>query len=72
MATINSKEQEFSQKISEHRELLNAHVVEMVNWHFSPETGCPFWLDWVRNVDWDPKVEIKGFKDLEKFGNFQD
>ena len=44
MATINSKEQEFSQKISEHRELLNAHVVEMVNWHFSPETGCPFGL----------------------------
>ena len=21
---------------------LDAHVREMVEWHFSPETGCPF------------------------------
>src|SRR5918994_667558 len=27
------------------REQLDAHVREIVQWHFSPETGCPFWLD---------------------------
>jgi len=72
MVTINSEEQIFNQKILEHQECLNTHVMEMVKWHFSPETGCPFWLDWARNVDWDPKIEIKGFKDLKKFGHFQD
>ena len=27
---------------------LDAHVREIIAWHFSPETGCPFWLDWAR------------------------
>jgi len=27
---------------------LDAHVRETIAWHFSPETGCPFWLDWAR------------------------
>ena len=72
MVTIHSKEQTFNQKILDHQERLNTHVVEMAKWHFSPETGCPFWLDWASNVDWDPKMEIKGFKDLKKFGHFQD
>ena len=22
---------------------LNAHLKEIIQWHFSPETGCPFW-----------------------------
>ena len=26
--------------------VLDAHVREIVRWHFSPETGCAFWLDW--------------------------
>ena len=27
---------------------LDAHVAEIIKWHFSPETGCPFWLDWAK------------------------
>ena len=27
---------------------LDAHVREIIAWHFSPETGCPFWLNWAR------------------------
>ena len=27
------------------REKLDAHVREIVAWHFDPETGCPFWLE---------------------------
>ena len=27
---------------------LDAHVREIVNWHFSPETGTPFWLEWAK------------------------
>ena len=41
-------------------------------WHFSPETGCPFWLDYARKLDWDPRKEIRGYDDLDRFGFFQD
>jgi phenylacetate-coenzyme A ligase PaaK-like adenylate-forming protein len=53
-------------------EQLDAHVREIVQWHFSPETGAPFWLDWAKKAGWDPRKEIKGFSDLKKFGHFED
>jgi len=50
---------------------LDAHLLEIIDWHFSPATGCPFWLDWARH-NFDPREEIKTFADLLKFPNFQD
>ena len=32
------------------QEQLDAHVRAIVQWHFSPETGCPFWLDWAKKA----------------------
>ena len=40
------------------RERLDAHVREIVRWHFSPETGCPFWLNWAKEAGWNPATEI--------------
>jgi len=54
------------------RETLDAHVREIVAWHFDPETGCPFWLDWAAAADWDPRAEVHGFDDLSRFGLFED
>ena len=51
---------------------LNAHVREIVQWHFSPETGTPFWLDFAKRLDWDPRKEVQTYKDLDRFGFFQD
>ncbi|HKQ79115.1 MAG TPA: hypothetical protein VJ810_35800 [Blastocatellia bacterium] len=51
---------------------LDAHVREIVEWHFNPETGCPFWLDFASKLDWDPREEIASFEDLRKFPPFQD
>jgi phenylacetate-coenzyme A ligase PaaK-like adenylate-forming protein len=51
---------------------LDAHVREIIQWHFSPETGSSFWLDWARKADWNPATEIKCFADLLKFPHFQD
>lgn len=51
---------------------LDAHVREIVNWHFSPETGTPFWLDWAEKAGFDPRDEVKGFADLTRFGLFDD
>lgn len=41
-------------------------------WHFNPETGCPFWLEFAKNLDWNPIDEIQTYNDLDKFGEFQD
>jgi phenylacetate-coenzyme A ligase PaaK-like adenylate-forming protein len=54
------------------QEKLDAHVREIIQWHFSPETGCPFWLDWARKAGWNPLAEIQGFADLQRFPHFQD
>ena len=51
---------------------LDAHVREIVQWHFNPETGCPFWLDFASKLGWDPRREINSFEDLRKFPPFED
>ena len=59
-------------RLASSRETLDAWVREMVAWHFSPETGCPFWLDYAKGLGWDPRREIRGYSDLARFGFFQD
>src|ERR687895_20789 len=54
------------------RTTLDAHVREIIQWHFSPETGCPFWLQWAEKAGWDPRQEVQVYGDLDKFGSFQD
>ena len=61
------------EKVKHAAEELDAHDVERIKWHFSPETGSPFWLDWARKQDWSPLEEIRNFKDIcKKFPHFQD
>ena len=54
------------------RERLDAHVREIVRWHFDPRTGCPFWLERARGFDFDPLTEVTRFEDLRRFGLFED
>ena len=54
------------------QEKLEAHMREIIEWHFSPETGCPFWLEWAKKAGWDPRKEIRSFADMSKFPHFQD
>jgi hypothetical protein len=54
------------------REALDVWVREVVEWHFNPATGSPFWLDYAAKLGWDPRREIHGYDDLRKFGEFQD
>jgi phenylacetate-coenzyme A ligase PaaK-like adenylate-forming protein len=57
---------------------LDAHVREIVAWHFDPQTGSPFWVDAAQGknpllkLDFDPRKEVKSFEDLKKFGLFED
>jgi hypothetical protein len=59
-------------KVRQAREKLDAHVRETMQWHFSPETGSPFWLDWARKAGWDPRKEVKSYADIARFDHFQD
>ena len=54
------------------RETLDAHVRETVQWHFNPETGCPFWLDYASRLGWDPRDRIQTYADLRQLGPFED
>jgi hypothetical protein len=51
---------------------LDAWVREIVRWHFDPETGTPFWLEFAKTLSWNPQSEIQTFRDLARFGFFQD
>ncbi len=56
----------------EAKQQLDARVREIIGWHFSEETGCPFWLGWMKEAGWDPKEEIKVYEDIVKFPHFED
>lgn len=54
------------------REQLDAHVRDIVRFHFDPDTGCPFWLERAKGLNFDPRKDVQGFADLHKFGLFED
>ena len=61
-----------SQQVDAARVALDAWVREVVDWHFDPASGSPFWLDFAAKLGWDPRKEIQGYADLQRFGEFQD
>jgi phenylacetate-coenzyme A ligase PaaK-like adenylate-forming protein len=65
-------ERALQEKLKASREALDAWTREIVRWHFDPATGCPFWLNFAKNLDWDPLREVRSYDDLSRFGNFQD
>jgi len=54
------------------REALDAQVREVVHWHFSPDTGTPFWLERAKSYKFNPLKDVQGFDDLKLFGTFED
>ncbi len=51
---------------------LDNQVREIINWHFSPETGCQFWLEWAQK-NFDPRGVVNSYEDIiAKFPHFQD
>jgi phenylacetate-coenzyme A ligase PaaK-like adenylate-forming protein len=54
------------------KEQLDAHVRDIIAWHFNPETGTPFWLEKASELGLDPRKQVKRFEDLQLFGEFDD
>jgi phenylacetate-coenzyme A ligase PaaK-like adenylate-forming protein len=40
-----------------------------MDWHFSPETGSPFWLERAKSLEFDPRTSVRTFADLTLFPN---
>ncbi|WP_344966233.1 phenylacetate--CoA ligase family protein [Salinactinospora qingdaonensis] len=45
---------------------------EVLRWHFSPETGSPFWVKRAAELDFDPIDDIKQLSDLRRFADLSD
>lgn len=49
---------------------LDEWALRMVHWHFSEETGSPFWLARRGSLGFDPLTDIVDFASLSRFGLF--
>ncbi len=58
--------------VEEARAALDERVRENMKWHFSPETGCPYWLERAQELDFDPIADVTSFAEIQKFPNFDD
>lgn len=38
-----------------------------MDWHFSPATGAPYWIDKARELPFDPRKDIRNLDDLARF-----
>ena len=43
-----------------------------MGWHFGADTGSPFWLRAARDLDFDPRSDVRSFADLRLFPNLVD
>ncbi|MCH8252654.1 MAG: hypothetical protein IID36_09405 [Planctomycetes bacterium] len=60
------------ERVRQARARLDAHTREIVAWHFDPKTGCPFWLDYAKKLDWNPREAVQCYDDLARFALFED
>jgi phenylacetate-coenzyme A ligase PaaK-like adenylate-forming protein len=61
-----------SPQVQAARKALDQHVREIVQWHFSLDTGTPFWLEKAKTFQFNPLKDVQGFDDLKRFGHFED
>ncbi|TWT39184.1 phenylacetate--CoA ligase family protein [Blastopirellula retiformator] len=73
---MNSGESVFSDEIQAKaqaaKDKLDQHAYETVQWHFHESTGCPFWLEKKKELNFDPLTEVKNYEDIQKFPLFED
>ena len=70
--SVQSVESDLQKSVVEARARLDAQVREVVAWHFDPQTGAPFWIEYAQGLGWDPRKEVQSYADLDKFPWFQD
>ncbi len=58
------------ERVPELRYSLDEWTERMMHWHFSEQTGSPFWLERKNQLPFDPLREIRDFESLKLFGLF--
>ncbi|WP_211294591.1 hypothetical protein [Compostimonas suwonensis] len=43
-----------------------------MRWHFSPETGSPFWIERAKTLGFDPVADVTSWEQLRRFPNVTD
>ncbi|QEF99509.1 hypothetical protein Mal15_35740 [Stieleria maiorica] len=71
-AAQSSIPEDVAKSASDARDRLNEHTLKIVHWHFSEDTGSPFWLEKKSELGFDPLKDVKSFDDLKKFPHFED
>ncbi|MCG8917182.1 AMP-binding protein [Actinokineospora sp. PR83] len=51
---------------------LHGFFAELMDWHFAPETGSPFWLERLPGLGFDPRTDVRTHEDLRLFPNVVD
>ncbi|MGW7548376.1 hypothetical protein ACWGKQ_45760 [Streptomyces sp. NPDC054770] len=69
-ATLGTLQALLRQRVPELGVGLDEWTRRMMRWHFSPETGSPFWLDRRDRLGFDPLEDVTGFAGLRRFGLF--
>ncbi len=68
-ATVNPS----SSTVAAAQAALDAHTRDIIKWHFSPETGCPFWVKYAADKKIDPVRDVQKFADITRvFDHFHD
>ena len=63
---------DLSTRVREARAQLDAHMRDVIEWHFNPATGTPFWVERAKTFDFDPRKDVRTYDDLKLFGHFED
>ena len=63
---------QLEQQVATARKQLDEQAVRIVQLHFDPELGAPFWLDKAKEYDFNPLTDVNCFDDLKKFPLFED
>ncbi|MFG3021705.1 phenazine antibiotic biosynthesis protein [Streptomyces sp. NPDC048254] len=45
------------------------YLQAVLEWHFHPDTGSPYWLERAKSLDFDPRRDVRTFDDLRLFPN---
>ena len=61
-----------AEKVANAKTQLDIQFREIVQWHFNPATGTPFWLDKAKSFDFNPLTDVHTFDDIKKFPIFED
>ena len=58
MSEMNVENADLAQKVRRAKEELDDYVREIVDWHFEPRTGCPFWLNYAKKLDFETETDL--------------